>query len=214
MPGFAGIDLTSSERKASAYALLTSGMTPALRTSLYTDAAILDAVDEDQPSIVAIDAPLTLPAGLCCLNEECGCAPVSLSRGRACERELARMGIPCYFTTKKCIIRPMVYRAAIIRDSLLARGHRVIEVYPYASKVRLWGRPPYRKATAKGLEYLHQRLAALIPGLANIAVRLDHDRCDALIAAYTAYLEHGGKTDIVGDPDEGTLSIPHSSVAV
>jgi predicted nuclease with RNAse H fold len=208
VPTFAGIDLTSSPKKASAYALLESNLRIHSLKSLSTDSEIIAAVDRDRPTLIAIDAPLSLPTGLCCLNEDCECHPISDSKGRLCERELASLGISSYFTTKRSIIKKMVYRAIDLRKKFAACGIQVIEVYPYASKVAMWGKPIPKKTSTVGLEYLKVHLTGIIPDLAQQRAKLDHDLCDAVIAAYTGYLYYLGKTEPIGDPDEGRIYIP------
>lgn len=204
---FLGIDLTSSANKPSAYAILDSDLHVAALGFLSSDGEIVAAVDKAQPAVVAIDAPLSLPRGLCCLEESCSCRELLPLKARACERELRdRYGIPSYYTTKKSLIKAMVYRAIALRHELGRHGHLVIEVYPYATKVRLWGAIP-RKTTPAGLEFLRERLAALIPGLAPERVQ-HHDLADALIAAYTGYLHHRHMTEAMGHPEEGLLFIP------
>lgn len=205
---FAGIDLTSSSKKPSAYALLKDDSTISYLRHLYTDAEIISEIERHKPTLAAIDAPLSLPEGLCCLNQGCQCKPISEVKGRLCERELARMGIPCYFTTKRSIIKEMVYRAIALKKELLACGCGVIEVYPYASKVRLWGKPIPKKTTPNGLRFLVEHLGIVIPDIIRYQAKLDHDLSDAVIAAYTAYLHHQRKTEAIGDPTEGLIYIP------
>jgi predicted nuclease with RNAse H fold len=207
LPSFACIDLTSSPNKPSAYALLGVDLRILSLQFLNTDSDIIAAVECDQPALVAIDAPLSLPRGLCCLKEDCLCQAVSGGKGRLCERDLARLGISSYFTTKRSIIKDMVYRAIELKLELMARGHEFIEVYPYASKVRLWGKPFFNKATRKGLEFLKERLSEVIPNVGECQ-KLDHDLCDAVIAAYTAYLLNNGKAEPIGDYDEGLIYVP------
>ena len=205
---FAGIDLAMSPRRPSAFAVLSGCLESFCLYLLRTDSDILAAVDLHRPLIVAIDSPLGLPRGLCCLEEDCSCYPESEAKGRVCERELARRGIPCYYTTKRSIIKEMVYRAMSLKDELCARGYRVIEVYPYASKVQLFGRPIPKKTTAEGLEVLREHLIGLIPSLGQHRERLNHDLCDALVAAYTAYLWAEGRARPLGVADEFQICVP------
>ncbi len=158
--------------------------------------------------MVAIDAPISLPTGLCCLEESCSCQPQAGVKGRSCERELARLGIPCYFTTKKSIIKAMVYRGVRLKTELESMGYEVIEVYPYASKVRLFGRNIPKKTTPAGLAFLRQPISRLLPNIAAYANGFTHDMCDAVIAAYTAYLRYQGKTELCGEPGEGAICLP------
>ncbi len=94
------------------------------------------------PQVIAIDAPLSLPLGLCCLEEGCLCQPKSFRKNRQCDQELRRQGIPCYPTTKKTFIKDLIYRGIELKTSIgheLKQANQVIEVYPFASKVRLFG---------------------------------------------------------------------------
>ena len=158
---------------------------------------------------MAIDAPLSLPRGLCCLEEACPCRPAAPDGLKAAEHELFRQGISLYATTKRSIIKRMIYRAMGLRRTLEERGIPVIEVYPYASKVRLGGKAKMpKKTTPAGRQWLRERLAELVPGLAECSVRLGHDQLDAIVAAYTAYLYDRGQAEGVGDPDEGLIWVP------
>ncbi len=204
---FLGIDLTSSAEKPSAYALLADNLEVGFGF-LQTDMELVEAVYQSRPALVAIDAPLGLPRGTCCLEENCSCQPLSKLPGRECERELARRRIPCFFTTKKSIIKKMVYRAIWLREQLVAQGHKVIEVYPYASKICLWGRPIPSKLKPRGVDFLRERLTEIIPTLTPEKGRLNHNLCDAILAAYTAWLFYHGQAEALGNPTEGQIVIP------
>jgi predicted nuclease with RNAse H fold len=208
---FLGIDLTSSQSKPSAAIGLDENLDFIFAALLNSNAEIAAVIKAHQPYIVAIDAPLSLPQGLCCLEESCRCHPLEAKNGRNCERQLARLGIPCFFTTKKSIIKKMAYRGIELKAEL--EGHKVIEVYPYATKLRLWGKPIPTKSTPSGLIFLHERLASLLPSLASYVARFDHNLCDAVVAAYTAYLHYWGKTELIGDLGEGIIHIPKVAVS-
>jgi len=204
---FIGIDLTSSAKKSSACIGLDKQLSLAFIGFLSTDADLVALVSSQPSCLAAIDAPLTLPKGLCCLEESCSCQPEK-ERGRECERELAKLGIPCYFTTKRSIIKSMVYRGIKLRKELEGQGYEVIEVYPYASKVHLWGKPIPPKSKSSGLAFLQAKLISLMPCLASYVADLSHDLCDAAIAAYTAYLHYQSGTEQVGNLEEGAIYIP------
>jgi len=208
MTGFLGIDLTSVESKPSACVGLDGGLNLIYSGFLHRDSDIPSLVSNHRFELVAIDAPLSLPEGLCCLEESCSCQPRAGGKGRSCERELARLGIPCFFTSKKSIIKAMVYRAIRLKAELEAMGYEVIEVYPYASKVRLFGRLIPVKSKTVGLAFLKQHIGALIPAISGYLDRFDHNLCDAAIAAYTAFLYGEGKTEPIGNADEGAIYLP------
>ena len=203
-----GVDLTSAEAKPSACVGLDRELRLIYLGFLYHDSDIVKLAAGHEFELVAIDAPLSLPKGLCCLEESCSCQPITEIKGRSCERELARLGIPCYFTTKKSIIKAMVYRGIRLKTELEFKGHEVIEVYPYASKVRLFGRNIPKKTTPAGVAFLKQHISCLLPGIAPYADGFNHDLCDAAIAAYTAFLHSQNKTELCGEPEEGTICLP------
>ena len=143
-----------------------------------------------------------------CFDQGHSCRPRLPGKGKASERALSRLGIPCYYASKKSIIKEMVLRAMRLRADLEARGYPVMEVYPYAVKVRLWGRAIPKKTTPAGRAFLHQRLLALLPDLAALPRTPTHDEADALLVAYTAWLSERGLTEGLGDPEEGLIYLP------
>ena len=205
---FLGIDLASAETEPSA----CLGLDGELKLIYYgfpnSNCDILEIINRYRFKLIAVDAPLSLPKGLCRLEESCSCQEEARAKGRECERELAKLGIPCYFTTKKSIIKIMVYRGIRLRAELKARGYEVIEVYPHASKTRIWGESIPRKTTSAGLGFLKRHTSRLIPSLAPYVAGFNHDLCDAAIAAYTAFLYSQGKTEPTGEPDEGVIYLP------
>ena len=205
---FLGIDLTSVEAKPSACVGLDRELDLIYCGFSHQDSDILTVVSRHSFELVAIDAPLSLPEGLCCLEESCSCQPKAEVKGRSCERELAGLGIPCYFTTKKSIIKAMVYRGIRLKTELEAMGYEVIEVYPYASKVRLFGRNIPAKSKTAGLAFLKRHISRLLPHISAYIDEFNHDLCDAAIAAYTAFLHWQGKTQLIGDAEEGAIWLP------
>ena len=207
---FLGIDPTSSEAKPSACAVLDGDGALVALELLRTDAELLELAERHRPDIVAIDAPLGLPTGMDCLEETCSCASVHEFKGRICERELLARGISLYITTKRSIIKEMIYRCMRLVPELEKMGSSVIEVYPYASKVCLFGKPIPTKTKRAGREFLRRRVGRLIPGLDEYEGRLTHDLYDALVAAYTAYLHSRGETESLGPPEEVSIVVPQA----
>jgi len=208
MTYYLGIDLTSSERRPSAWASLDEAAHILDLGQVTGDDAIMALVERLQPASTAIDAPLYLPRGLASLDDDK--AAQGLPTGRACERQLKALGIGCFYTTPSSIIKPMVYRAIALRRRLEARGHLVLEVFPYASKVRLLGmRHLPKKTCINGRLWLQSALVTFIPDL-SASPPLSHDALDALIAAYTGLLHANGLAVGLGEPDEGILWIPEA----
>lgn len=202
-----GLDLTGSARP-SGFATLDAGGTLLDVGLVGDDDAIVALVAASGARTVAIDAPLALPAGLCCLKASCACAPVSAGGIRSAELAVRARGYQLYHTTKRTIIRSMVYRAIALRHTLEASGLRVLEVYPYATKAALFGRTMPQKTAPEGRRWLRDRLAPRVPGLAAVRRDLSHDELDAIVCAHTALLLDRGEATALGDPAEGTIVVP------
>ena len=203
-----GIDLSGSEARPTACAVLAADGVLSSLTKKSSDEAIVDLVREYRPSVVAVDSPLGFPQGMDCLEESHDCRSVHNFHGRICERELMNAGVPLYVTTKRSIIKQMVYRAIALAGRIRDLGCEVIEVYPYAAKVSLFGARPPKKTSPEGLAYLTGGLSALVPGLPNFDAQLDHDLLDALTAAYTARLYTQGRTRALGIEEEAQIHVP------
>jgi len=169
---------------------------------------LLSIVERQNPNIIAIDVPLGLPLGLHCLEEACPCAPANEHKGRVAEVELAQMGIGCFYTGKKSIIKSLIYRGIKFRQNLVHRGYSVIEVYPYATKVMVFGDKIPSKGRPESLDHLREHLPTLVHGTEPYVNHLNHDQCDALLTAYTAYLHLKGETESLGIPEEGLIQVP------
>lgn len=205
---FLGVDLTSVETKPSACLGLDRKLRLTYCGFLHKDSDIREFVSSYQFDLVAIDAPLSLPRGLCCLEENCLCQPEAEGKSRQCERGLRKQGIRIFPTTKKTFIKLLIYRGIRLKAELEAIGCKVIEVYPYASKVCLWGRKIPKKTTPAGLAFLKQHISLQLPSIAPYLEGFNHDLCDAAIAAYTAFLHYQGKTELCGKAGEGTICLP------
>jgi predicted nuclease with RNAse H fold len=210
MAAYLGIDPASTARRPSAFAVLNDRGSLRDLGLVREDDDILALASRWRPRYLAIDAPISLPEGMCCLEETCSCAPASPDGLKAAERALLKEGIGLFRTTKRSIIKAMVYRAIGLRRTLDERGYGAMEVYPYASKVRLFGRPIPKKTTKAGRHWLRERLERLVPGLSEHEGRLGHDELDAIVAAYTAYLRGQGRAEAVGDPQEGVIYVPRA----
>jgi predicted nuclease with RNAse H fold len=205
---YVGIDLTAGARPSDLAALDARGR-EVIFAEATTDDEILAEVGRLGGRIVAVDSPMALPLGLCCLETSCPCAPRDPRPGRSAERALAALGIPCFWTTKRTIIKRMVYRAIALKARLEAAGLTVLEVYPYAVKRVLLGRALPKKQSPEGL-------AALVAGARRQLPDCGwpdrwapgHDQLDALYCAITARLHHLGETECLGDPEEVPIILP------
>ena len=204
-----GIDLRASRKKPSVVAILDSNSHLTELSSCYEDSDLTELVDRVRPHLIAIGAPLNLPSGFCCLDRSCDCHfSIPGRKGRLLELELAKMGISCFYTNKGSIIRDLIYRGIRLSQDLKAEGYNVIEVYPHATKMLLFGDRLPPKNSAASLSYMIEHLAPLISGMEDHADDLDRNACDAIINAYTGQLHAQSDTDVLGDPEEGILVLP------
>ena len=207
-----GVDLRTSSKKSTPIALLDEDSRLIWLGSFREDIELADLVKQLRPDLVAIGSPLNLPAGLCCLDKSCGCwFSVQDRKSRLLELELAKMGISCFYTNKVSIIKDLIYRGMRLNHELRSEGYDVIEVYPHATKMLLFGDNMPPKNNPNSVNYMISRLETLVFGMDSYMVDIDKDVCDAIINAYTGRLHVNFDTDMLGDPDEGMLVLPKLS---
>ena len=163
---------------------------------LGSDDEILAAVRGAAPSIVAVDAPLSLPTGRRSLDIP---GPPHLRR---CDRQLLERGIR-FFPVTLGPMRLLTRRGMELADRLRADGYPVIEAYPGGAQDVL-GIP--RKGA--GEERLRRALVRF--GFTGAVERrsITHDELDAVLCAYTGREHLAGRSDPLGDPAEGLLVLP------
>ncbi len=202
-----GLDLTAG-RRASSYATLgADGMLVDVGL-LGSDDEIVARIVASGAATVAIDCPLSLPLGMCCLDAACACAPANTPGTRACERAVRALGYSIYYTTKRTFIRAMTERGIALAARMRAMSLDVIEVYPYATKAALFGKALPPKTKAAGRDWLRAQLDPLVPQLASVERTLTHDELDAVVCAYTALLLDRGEASALGDAAEGAIVVP------
>ena len=209
---FFGIDLTSAENKPSACLGLNADSQLVYLGFLARNDDIITVLNFYSPRVIAIDAPLSLPLGLCCLEESCSCEPKSPHKNRECDRELRKLGIPCYPTSKRTFVKKLIYRGIGIKKAIvesITQVGEVIEIYPFATKIRLFGKEMPRKSTKQGISSYKDKLDEALPALRPYSGMFDHNLCDAALAAYTALLYYQNRTIALGNVQEGQIFIPH-----
>jgi len=224
-----GIDLGGALQATTGYAVLTglrrpslevAGVMPKSRSADAAEQGLVDLLDRWKPTLVAVDAPLTLPPCLVCPSS---CQGPGVDR---CELQAARLvwaaeGNPV--TERLCELRlrgemkggkplPTMRIGQIAgRGVALARrlravraergpmqGPEAIEVYPAASLLRLgYGRRPSQgsgeEAARRFRGEVVKALGAHISGLESAdEVHADDHAFDGLVAAYTGWLAPDG----------------------
>jgi predicted nuclease with RNAse H fold len=205
-PNVVGIDLASApEYGAKRYNRLgLAALAPdlallRLESGPFDDDRIAAFVSETKARVVAIDAPLSLPAGRCCADDSCPCA--RFGRVRAVDRAMARMGFRPYWPLIPSM-KALTLRGIALERRFDALDLTVIEVFPGAAQDIL--RLPRKQA---GLQRLLAGLRRLgLGGLDDLTA--DGDQLDALTAAYVAHLYRQGRYWAISAPGETPIIFP------
>lgn len=191
-----GIDLAGSEKRATGFCLLERNRAEV--SVVHTDGEILRAVGKGV-QVAAIDAPLSLPRGRCCLRDDCTCA--GKAHFRVCDLELRAMKIK-FFPITLGPMRQLTLRGLELKKILEKRGVEVFETYPGAAQ-DIWKIP--RQKNPEGLKW----------GLSRFKVggnwqrdNVTKDELDALTCALVARDYVRGNTMAIGDPEEGRMVLP------
>lgn len=180
-----GIDLAGKMENPCGICIL-DGHDFILKT-LYREEDILKEIKTVDPSLIVIDAPLSLPKGRCCLEKDCECA-------YGCHFRQAELDIRPYGRVLPLTFRGMkmlTLRGISIAEELKKR-YEVIETHPRTSQKIL------------GLENLLSDFRRFF----KIPTDVTKHELDAVLAALTGFLYIKDCFIKLGDPDEGIIIIP------
>ena len=189
-----GVDLAGVPHRPTGLCFLIG--TAAQTMLAYTDDEILGAVCGEEPNLVTIDAPLTLPPGRKTIHQRNG------QHFRPCDLELRRRKIP-FFPITLGPMRGLTERGIGLKNVLQKRGFQVVEIYPGGAQ-DIWGIPRAKR-----------NLDGLRKGLSLLGIRGLHEGCsdhelDAATAALVGRLYLQGKAEIYGDFSSGAIIMPQS----
>jgi len=197
-----GIDLTGSSKKSSGCSVIFDSYARTLLID--TDEKLINFIIEENPDIVSIDSPLSLPHGRTKVEDDDIYREFGIIR--ACERELKKRGVGVY----PCLIRSMqglTKRGINLAKEIRKLGFPVIESFPGAAQDVL--RIP-RKRTD---------ISLLKEGLIDFGIRGDfeykdisHDELDAITSALVGVFFWTGNYEALGDNNEDYLIIPEISL--
>ncbi len=180
-----GIDLAGSPRRPTGMCLLR-GLRAQTHVA-FSDEDILDAIQQAQPDLVPIDAPLSLPKGRKTIHDSAG------EHFRDCDLELRRRGIR-FFPITLGPMRMLTERGLALRAKIRAMGYRAIECYPGAAQ-DVWGIPRQhrdRKELRAGLKKL---------GVRGLTKAVTSDELDAATAALVGQWVLSGRGEMLGGED-------------
>lgn len=194
-----GIDLAGKTSSRTGLCILKG--TSAKTKVAHTDEDIIHFVQETQPDLISIDAPLSLPNGRTSVYDD---DPERETAGimRYCERELKRRNVNSY----PALIRSMqelTRRGINLAKHFRKSGYPVIECFPGAAQdvVQL-----PRKRTDESL---------LKQGLLKFGIRgafhkqsVCHDELDAITASLVGQFFIAGYYEPLGIPEENDMIIP------
>ena len=185
-----GVDLAGSPHRATGVCIL-QGMTA--RTHIaFADEEILSWIDQARPTIVPIDAPLSLPGGRKTIHDLSG------EHFRDCDLELRRRGIR-FFPVTLGPMRMLTERGIALKAKIEKMGYRVVECYPGGAQ-DVWGIPRQRR----DLQGLRRGLEEL--GVRGLTQAMTGDELDAVTAALVGRWFLLGKGEILGG--EGGIIMP------
>ena len=178
-----GIDLAGKPENPTGWAICEN---KTVKTSLlYMDNQILEAVTQNKPEIIAVDAPFNLPkSGIL----------------RKADREMIKNGYRVFPPTLPAM-KILTIRAMKLNRLIAEKGFKTIEVHPTSTCKALsippkdWGKVQ-TALTQIGLE-----------GDLKVRTLTSHE-IDAVIAALTACLYMRNQTKELGDEEEGYIIVP------
>jgi predicted nuclease with RNAse H fold len=179
------IDLAADEKNISGIAILGNRKIKTL--SVHTDQEILEIVRKNQPKIIGIDAPLSLPHGRGNIEER------DKNHFRECDLELRKLGIR-FFPITIGGMRKLTKRGMRLKKQLERDGIEVIEIFPGASLDIL-------KLDRKDANAVNSFLSSFGAKAENI------DESDAAIGVYTLWLHKRGKGRLLSGKD-GAILVP------
>jgi uncharacterized protein len=191
-----GLDLAGSPRRPTGFCVLRGRRVTV--GHLFGDDEIFATVETAAPRLIAIDAPLALPAGRCCLLNTCACA--GTTHFRVSDYELRRLGIR-FFPITLGPMRQLTQRGMQLKAALEDRGCTVIETYPGAAQ-DIWGIPRQRDVAGLRRGLSRFRLQGL-----NRSERSPHV-LDAVTCALVGELYLGGGALSIGSPEEALMILP------
>jgi len=178
-----GIDLAGKPENPTGLAILDNRK---VKTSLvYTNNQIMESITQSEPTLIAIDAPFSLP-----------------KKGilRKADKEMIKNGYRV-FPPSLAAMKELTLRAIKLNKLAKVKGLKTIEVHPTSTRKAL-GMP---LKEWKKIQTILMQIG--LEGDLSKRVLTSHE-IDAVTAALTAYLYTENRTKALGDGEEGYIIIP------
>jgi len=181
-----GIDLAGTPKNPTGWTLWRNKTI--LTCHLYTDSEIIKNSTTHQPTIIAIDAPLSLP-----------------KKGimRKADLQMRAHGYRV-FPPLLPAMEKLTTRAIEISQKIIKEGFNIIEVHPTSTRKAL--KMPIKDWNKVQEVFLNMGLEG---DLRNRT--LSPHELDAVTAALTGHLHLNRKTQLIGSPKEGYIVVPLES---
>ncbi len=194
-----GIDLAGSPKRNTGICSLKKNRVT-FCTILHTDREIISYIEKENPTLIAVDAPLNLPPGRKSIEDKNG------EHFRPCDRELLKLGIR-FFPITLGPMRLLTKRGIRLKRAFTRRGYAVIEVYPGAAQ-DIW----HTGRKQDGLTKLRKGLEKL--GVKGLNRRMNGDELDAVTAALVGQFFLRRKAAVLGNFKHGAIVIPNTKEMV
>lgn len=154
----------------------------------FDDSEILSYITKINPSLIVIDAPLSLPKGRCCLSKDCSCSKDG-GHFRAAEVEMRKYGrtLPLTFRGMR-----MLTERGIKLAEKLRKKYSVLESHPRTIQKIL------------GFSNLYGDLMKYF----DLSGNINEHELDAALLVITGIFYVKNEFMEFGDPNEGTIILP------
>jgi predicted nuclease with RNAse H fold len=184
-----GLDLAGVESRPTGFCILRD--MNAETCLVYSDEEISEKIEQVDPDVVAIDAPLSLPEGRRSIEERTNI------HFRECDRELLKRKIK-FFPVTLGPMRKLTSRGIRLRRNLEGNSFRVIEVYPGGAQDIL--KIPRKQ---KGIERLRKGLERL--KIVGLTARMSEHELDSVTCAWVGKLFLEGKAVVYGIAEQAII---------
>lgn len=213
-----GIDLAAKTENQTGIAFICNRRI--FLKTLYSNEDIINEVVRCKPSVVAIDAPLSLPQGRCCLEKDCSCSVGG--HFRRSDREMRKFGgvLPLTFPGMKTL----TFRGIEIKELINNLGENSDNLAGDSNNSKN-NRCEINKNDYIDLIETHPRTSQRVFGFSNAVEEFFSLVCeffqfnkylddaspheiDGLFAALSGLFYSQGKYLEVGNPEEGSIIVP------